>query len=300
MGQYFKYAKSDASEGFQPDWIKCMEHSYVGNFSTFLYAMLLTDSDSNLAAMITRCLQKRFSVNHEALQQIIGRWALQKTQHAGDYADADPDFGENVYERISGGMSDDMWKLFRSALGLTSNLNDIRFAAFNEEEAKKLIAVTDDVYLRGAPIFVLNHELKLALDLRAATVIQRTLFNQEELFIDPLSILMVRTDSGGGGDYHGSNMDAVGSWANHPISISSLLPDDFDRVIYFFREGAGVDGFEMDALIKKEAVNEALERLKDHEAELDEAAALFAIAGLESSFDELADAFKLLVIDGVA
>jgi len=56
----------------------------------------------------------------------------------------------------------------------------------------------------------------------------------------------------------------------------------------------------MDALIKKEAVNEALERLKDHEAELDEAAALFAIAGLESSFDELADAFKLLVIDGLA
>src|SRR5690554_4867613 len=94
MGQYFYYSLADASEGFRPNGLKVMEHSYVGNADVFHFFLRLVDKESLLASFISSV------INTSSLDDLLGSWAGKAVAHAGDYEEVE-EGQKNIYEKLS-------------------------------------------------------------------------------------------------------------------------------------------------------------------------------------------------------
>lgn len=53
--------------------------------------------------------------------------------------------------------------------------------------------------------------------------------------IDPLPLLTAEGNGRGCGDYHGSNMRIIGSWARDFISVESFVPNGYTEIVPDFR-----------------------------------------------------------------
>lgn len=60
--------------------------------------------------------------------------------------------------------------------------------------------------------------------------------SERRYVIHPLPLLTVIGNGLGGGDYHGENMEFVGSWANDTISIEDYVPEGYKMITCWFKE----------------------------------------------------------------
>ena len=75
--------------------------------------------------------------------------------------------------------------------------------------------------------FLVDHTTKSYIDLSKYYNLSKT--NMWGI-IDPLPILTVVGNGRGGGDYSGTNMNRVGSWKWHLISIEDATPDGYTKL----------------------------------------------------------------------
>lgn len=82
--------------------------------------------------------------------------------------------------------------------------------------------------------FIVNNDKGLYIDL--AKYVKESTFkpkwDSEEWCIHPLPILTCVGNGRGGGDYHGTNIEAVGSWCMDLISFTKEFPSAFKEVDY--------------------------------------------------------------------
>lgn len=150
----------------------------------------------------------------EVLMTKFGPWYKDRLIWAGDYAD--PEFGskENLYE------------LCKEEDETTPYQVD-KIKEDNKIDLKKYR-------------YVVNHTLKEYVDKNkmVAFNIDKNNPKDEGWKIHPLSLLTAEGNGLGGGDYGDNNPDInlVGKWARHSISIEEEVPKDYKELKVKFRE----------------------------------------------------------------
>lgn len=61
-------------------------------------------------------------------------------------------------------------------------------------------------------------------------------YNKEEWTIHPLPLLTAYGNGQGGGDYYGSNMELIGSWAFDHVYVADEVPDGYTELVVDFKE----------------------------------------------------------------
>lgn len=130
-----------------------------------------------------------------------------KVAWVGDYADDPSDFNERYTEKVY------------KAVWCTENDNE---SPFDE---------VPTVHMNG---YIVNLDKGLYIDLdKYAQVAGFTpSWDSRTWTINPLPILTSIGNGRGGGDYHGTNMDMVGTWAMDTITFTEEHPSAFKEVDY--------------------------------------------------------------------
>ena len=205
MGQYYypvlmtakgsTVIASFCAHAFDHNGLKLTEHSYCGN--------------AFVESVIAKALSR--------LKPITLAWV-------GDYSD----YEEDLAGRPDDGSGRDYCTLFRRAFRAT-------------EDAKTRVTPEDEgirTYLVDAANVVIydlvTHEKLSVRRYRDHAIAQRKahgirpswIDNDDEFILHPLPLLTCIGNGKGGGDYHGTFMERVGSWALHPLAIlPEGLPD---------------------------------------------------------------------------
>lgn len=79
--------------------------------------------------------------------------------------------------------------------------------------------------------YLVNHKKKLYVDY---SKVEQDTYGYR---IDPMPLLCAEGNGRGGGDYHGSAMNLIGSWARDMISVESEIPNGYTELVPSFREG---------------------------------------------------------------
>ena len=152
---------------------KLMEHSYIGNsFVEAVEFLLIDDGEGNK-----------------------GRWSGNKIVWAGDYANAEPLSGNNLYS-----------------------------LAEEKDKLKMLIEAVPENYH-----YLVNWDKKQFVDKTKCNPINGV-WNIKGLKIHPLPLLTADGNGRGGGDYNGEGIDYVGTWAKDRISLMKEIPEDFTEI----------------------------------------------------------------------
>jgi hypothetical protein len=152
---------------------KLMEHSYIGNnFVEAVEFLLINDGEDN------------------------SRWSGNRIVWAGDYADAEPNKGNNLYMLANG------------------------------DGLKMLIEASPSNYN-----YLINWDKKQYVDKSKCPKFGEN----NDWQIHPLPLLTADGNGRGGGDYHGEN-EYVGTWARDRISLTQDVPEGFTEIIPNFIE----------------------------------------------------------------
>lgn len=94
------------------------------------------------------------------------------------------------------------------------------------------VNLDEELYLDGK--FLVNHTKKLCLN--CSEYYKKNV--SDGWCIHPLSLLTAKGNGRGGGDYYEDNpdYDSVGTWALDEISIEDEAPNDYEKVMYDFKE----------------------------------------------------------------
>lgn len=150
---------------------KLMEHSYVGNNFVEAVEFLLIDTGEEKA-----------------------RWAGNRIVWAGDYADQEPDKGENLYSLVG------------------------------EHGLEMLIeSIPSDYH------YLINWDKKQYVDKTKCKPINQN-WNTYDLTVHPLPLLTADGNGRGGGDYSGDD-EYVGIWSRDRISLMKDVPEGFTEII---------------------------------------------------------------------
>ena len=79
-------------------------------------------------------------------------------------------------------------------------------------------------------------EYKYIVNLRTKEYIEIPEPNYEDWIVHPLPLLLADGNGRGGGDYRGSDINMVGSWAYHPIGATNEIPEGFTLLVTKFAE----------------------------------------------------------------
>jgi len=88
--------------------------------------------------------------------------------------------------------------------------------------------------------YILNHTKKLFVNTSKCPVEEESKIYGIKWIIYPLSLLTATSNGKGGGDYHGANMEFVGSWMGDKISIQKNEPKIFKELKPNFTEMGGI------------------------------------------------------------
>ena len=83
--------------------------------------------------------------------------------------------------------------------------------------------------------YLVNHKKKLYVDY---SKVEKDEYGYR---IDPMPLLCAEGNGRGGGDYQGSAMSLIGSWARDLISVESEIPNGYTELVPSFREGEESD-----------------------------------------------------------
>jgi hypothetical protein len=117
---------------------------------------------------------------------------------AGDYADPEPELGENLYH-------------------LTNS---------PDKEYSLKSTITPEYK------YIINHTKKVYLDKDAYVIKVKSKTDSHPFH--PLSLLVAEGNGRGGGDYYGENEELVGTWARDVISIEKDKPNGYDEFEDYF------------------------------------------------------------------
>lgn len=208
MGQYFTYGLASGEEGIKPRGLKMMEHSYIFNESVSMLYYLLCDES-----------YREFI--HFEKGALLGSWRHKPVVHCGDYTDIKRG-DESLYDHLRASSVDFMERLQLDIFGKVVSTS--KTSLFVPEH---VLEESLDRFFNGMPLYVLNHTKNQVLDVRAHIFMHRVLESKDgEVFgmLDPLSLLLVETDSGGGGDYEGEYCEMVGAWSQDDVEIVKTKP----------------------------------------------------------------------------
>lgn len=99
------------------------------------------------------------------------------------------------------------------------NLNDNLYTITETQNNKAILSAAK---ISNDYIYILNHTKKLYID--------KTKYDN----IHPLPILTAEGNGRGGGDYYGTNMELVGTWARDVISVEKHKPDNYAKFTHKF------------------------------------------------------------------
>jgi len=140
-----------------------------------------------------------------------------KVAWIGDYADS----SKNLSDKI---------KKFRPYFKLAWSANDI----LDNSTPEEIIDFNEE----NANYFLINHTKQTYLDL--AKYIKNSTFTpswaDSSWCINPLPILTACGNGLGGGDYYGSDMKYVGTWAFDEIEFTNEKPENYKEVTFKFVE----------------------------------------------------------------
>lgn len=196
MGQYYLIVNIDKKEYIEPDLLKLMETSYIGN----PYPETVVDL-------------------------LAGRWKGDRVMWCGDYAQNEPHFKEFMKGIDLDKLEEDIIKQghfdIKSIKANFGSVKDYIKEAFNyyflaEYAFTKIepnYSPNSVVERPGACVeFILNEDKKEAV----AVPFYR--HAHLDYTIHPLPLLTATSNGRGGGDYEGINMEYVGSWAGDRLS----------------------------------------------------------------------------------
>ena len=198
MGQYYypviltakggKVIASFYSHSFDHNGLKLTEHSYCGN------------------AFVESVIAKAMA----QLKPFTLAWV-------GDYAD----YEEDLVRRPDDGSGRDYYTLFRRAYRATEN-SKTRVGP-DDDDIKTYLVDAGNVVIYD----LITHE-KLSVRRYRDHVIARRkahgtrpswVDDDDDFILHPLPLLTCIGNGKGGGDYHGTFMERIGSWALHPLAI---------------------------------------------------------------------------------
>lgn len=171
MGQYYVAVNVDDMEHVEPhqynNGAKLMEHSYIGNNFVEAVEFLLIDTGEDKS-----------------------RWSGKRIVWAGDYADAEPNEGENLYSLVG------------------------------DKGLQMLIEAIPSDYK-----YLVNIDKKEYVDKTECP----NYYNESEFCINPLPLLTADGNGRGGGDYHNEH-EYVGVWAKNRISLMKEVPEGYVKI----------------------------------------------------------------------
>jgi hypothetical protein len=139
-----------------------------------------------------------------------GAWHKKRIVWAGDYGDLEfKDFTSDVIGK------------FVAALDGEGNL----YSTVTNENCLK----PDPIKLPGKKLIV-NHSKKRFINLAKVKA------DGDDYKINPLPLLTSDGNGRGGGDYSGTEMDHVGSWAGDQISVETKRPEGYEEIEIDFKE----------------------------------------------------------------
>ena len=179
---------------------KLMEHSYVGNHYVKEYEKALANKFYGSQFVWVGDYADRDNVYNLACEY-IEKNALRRAKKKG--------FELNPYVR----WGDEFIKYIKGGESITASEKDFdevtKYETF--ETYKYIINLSKNMFVRIPE-------------------------NSNELVIHPLPLLCCDGNGRGGGDYYGTNMELVGSWAYDEIGIGNEVPQDFTEFVVTFEE----------------------------------------------------------------
>lgn len=171
--------------------------------------MLSHNYDNGLKLMEHSWMRNRFVNTFEKLLSSNGGYAKKRVVWAGDYADDE----NGIIDQEGGGVN--LYQLCEDNTEL------------KPKEVKRS-------YYR----YILNHTTKQFVD---KTKVPTNYWTDEKgkkwpFAVHPLPLLTCEGNGRGGGDYHGDDIENVGIWARHSISVSSKIPWGFIELVVKFKE----------------------------------------------------------------
>lgn len=204
MGQYYypvlmtakggKTIASFLSHDFDNNGLKLTEHSYCGN------------------AFVESVIAKAMA----QLKPVTLAWV-------GDYADYD----EDLARRPDDGTGRDYKAIFHRAFRATET--DKGRVGPDDAEILEYLKLADNVVIYDLALrqkVSVRRYREHVIAHRAETGSEPSWEEDEDFILHPLPLLTCIGNGKGGGDYWGTCMESVGSWALHPIAIlPEGLPD---------------------------------------------------------------------------
>lgn len=195
MGQYYKFiilSDSVPEKGMTEiirialsaheynNGAKLTEHSYIGN---------------NFLSVI------------EWLISPHGMFYKTRIVWAGDYADAEPIIGQNLYNISS---------------------------SYEEKNTYPIIRPPKD-FDANKYRYIINHTKREYIDKFNLTIYTSS-YDNREYIMHPLPLLVSEGNGRGGGDYGGENKDICGIWARDVISVEESMPSGYTERVCVFSE----------------------------------------------------------------
>lgn len=278
MGQYYSYGsvKPDGEvNGFSPSSAKEMEHSYIGNTGVITLYLLLADKGlkKELFAFFENKNANKVMKNN--LDFGVGSWCGRKAYHAGDYDSKvfgqipDGDTGTlvdaNLYDCIS--YKEDLSDNYSLApfKMLSQFSKDVSVDDFKTWDVPapliELFCNFNSFFdVENKSLFLLNHTTNEAIDIRHTKIVNKVLSNINKIIesdlktivripvinlngldIDPVSLLISKSDDDGGGDFIPETDEMErnhGLWAGNELSLSRTVDQTkFNLVDVYFQEG---------------------------------------------------------------
>lgn len=180
---------------------KLMEHSYVGNHYVKEYEKALANKYYGSQFVWVGDYADRDDIYNLACEY-IEKNALRRAKKKGFEYNPNNRWGEEFIKYVKGQEP------------ITANEKD-----FDEVTKYKKFETYNYIINFTKKMFVLIPKKK-----------------ENELTIHPLPLLCCDGNGRGGGDYYGTNMKLVGSWAYDEIGIGNEVPQDFTELVVTFEE----------------------------------------------------------------
>jgi len=233
MGQYYRPTNIDKFESlYSHDFdngLKLMEHSYIKN--TFVKAV-------------------------ERLLSPKGPWHKCRLCWAGDYMEAGLFLPEGTPLKDDKGYDINLYSFAQEKTPFNDSLTPERADDdSNYKKVKAAKAVASKKWLKSLPRagrYLVNHTKELCIDLKAEDVNERNQKGNRILAIHPLPLLTCCGNGQGGGDYLGSKMNIVGTWAGDVISLENKPMYALNIPIIFREKCDGGDVCEQYTFINSE------------------------------------------------
>ena len=200
MGQYYKAICLDTKRFIEPwdyeNGAKLMEHSYIGNEFLETVEQLLSPDGKWYKKRIVWAgdyMPPYVFMNGAEINQLQKKLAKECLKHEGDY---------------------------RYLTDRTTLFNYVTDVKRNGKETSESSETTNKI--------LVNHSVKKFIDLTPLWM--KAKLDDGTLVVHPLSLLTCSSNGDGGGSYDGDDMNVIGSWAGHIISMEKSIPDGYDQL----------------------------------------------------------------------